>query len=252
MQFFDSLTHPTISGDWYKHEDSSFETLDHFKSSTPIAYKACAVNNPLFGCDNRSFYNLCSKRQWIFPVAGINSLDNIEQQFDELIEIGYTAVKLHPRELCITSLKQAEEVFDRCHKENIKLFLCTYYFSKITNWPTTDYLNDLAAIFNQSPCYTILLHGGGVRLLEFAEFVRFNHNCLLDLSLTINKYAGSSIDSDIRFLLHRFDQRICVGTDHPENSIESVIKRIQDLQGNLDKEKLNNILYKNLKNFLSI
>ena len=61
----------------------------------------------------------------------------------------------------------------------------------------------------------VLLHGGDVQLLRYAELVRFNANLILDLSLTIMKYAGSSLDADLSFLFREFDRRICIGSDHP-------------------------------------
>jgi len=82
--------------------------------------------------------------------------------------------------------------------------------------------------------------------------VRFHKNLLLDLSFTIMKYEGSSIDLDIRFMFRNFDRRICIGTDHPEYSPAALEKRFSFFSQGLSEEKKQNIAYMNLTGFLGI
>ena len=42
--------------------------------------------------------------------------------------------------------------------------------------------------------------------------------------MTMQKYRGSSIEQDIKFLFRTFDERICIGSDHPE-LFKSIKKR---------------------------
>ena len=95
------------------------------------------------------------------------------------------------------------------------------------------------------------MHGGTHEVLRFSELVRFNKNLLLDLSLTICKYRGSSLDMDIKYLFNQFDQRICIGTDYPEFSHVEVRNRFEHFSKGLTKIKKENIAFKNLENFFN-
>src|SRR5205085_2428141 len=95
--------------------------------------------------------------------------------------------------------------------------------SPVSNYPEKDPLYSLVSILKQVPeARVVLLHGGDVRLLQYSELVRFNPSLLLDLSQTLMKYPGSSIDMDLRFLFQSFDRRICIGSDFPEYSLRDV------------------------------
>jgi len=96
------------------------------------------------------------------------------------------------------------------------------------------------------------MHGGDVQVLRYSELVRFNETLLLDLSFTMMKYRGSSIDTDLAYLFRKFDQRICIGTDHPEYSHEDLRERFDHLCAGLPSEKVENIASRNLKVFLGV
>ena len=78
------------------------------------------------------------------------------------------------------------------------------------------------------------------------------NNTLLDLSLTLCKYAGSSLDMDIQFLFKSFDRRVCIGSDHPEIRLSQVRERFNHFAANTAKEKAENIAYKNILSFTEI
>ena len=63
---------------------------------------------------------------------------------------------------------------------------------------------------------SILLHGGGSQILAVSEVVAVHANLVLDLSFTIHRFSGSSVDDDLRFLMRTFDRRMVVGSDFPE------------------------------------
>ena len=111
----------------------------------------------------------------------------------------------------------------------------------------------LIKILKKSPnLKLVIVHGGDVNLLKYAELVRFNDNLLLDLSMTMLKYKGSSIDNDIKFLFSNFDRRICIGTDHPEYSHEDLRTYFDSLIENLESHRAENIGYKNIMKFLKL
>src|SRR5690606_18076936 len=97
----------------------------------------------------------------------------------------------------------------------------------------------------------LIMHGGVHELLRYSELVRTCPNLLLDLSFTLLKYQGSSLDLDIMYLFRKLDQRICIGSDYPDFSPSQLRQRLAALCQGVSKSKLNNIFYKNLSDFIS-
>ncbi len=94
----------------------------------------------------------------------------------------------------------------------------------------------------------VLLHGGGAHLLGMFEMVRMHAHLLLDLSFTLLRYAGSSLDVDMRFLCNTLDQRLTVGSDFPEYTPSAALERIVELSNGLPLAKCENVLFRNLEN----
>ena len=253
IRYFDSLTHPTVSGTWFKNEDSSFSTLLDEVENNPNIYKVCAVNNPIFGCQKSEFLKKCKLSEKLFPVARLSNEGMLSSELAEAIDLGFSAIKIHPRQLATPNLEIFDEVFRTCEECNIRVFLCTYYFAPNGLYPEVDYLYQIGQILKKFPNLRLLLvHGGGVRLREFMEFVRHHPTTLLDLSLTMLKYEGSSIDLDVKFLITNFDRRICIGSDHPEFPISAPLEYLMRFRHELSHTKFENIAWKNLASFLGI
>jgi hypothetical protein len=68
----------------------------------------------------------------------------------------------------------------------------------------------------------------------------------LDLSFTLLRYAGSSLDADIRWVMGRFDQRIVLGSDMPEYTPANAFERAERLAEGLAADKLANMAHRNL------
>ena len=262
MIIFDCLCHPTIDQTWNnKFCENSFEKLINEMDQANIAM-ACVVGIAGIGSfDIEKYFILANKyKKRLFPIAGLNpnqySDGQLKDQINTIKKIGYYGIKIHPRysKIDLNSDKnKLIKTFNYAADINIPIFLCSYYASNAPYYPSTDPLIQLSNIVKETPdTKLILLHGGGVRILEYMEFCRFNKNILMDLSLTIMKYSGSSIDLDLKFLFKNFDQRICIGSDHPEWKLSDFYKKIELLTEGLSSEKINNISYKNLSDFLNI
>ncbi len=100
------------------------------------------------------------------------------------------------------------------------------------------------------PSKIILLHGDDVNILGLMEICRPYQNVLLDLSFTLCRYEGSSVDLDLRFLFQNFDQRVCVGSDNPNFSLAQFRRRFDELTAGLDQEKGLNAAHRNLQSFI--
>ena len=95
------------------------------------------------------------------------------------------------------------------------------------------------------------MHGFGTQVLEAHNYVRHNPYLILDLSMTMLKYEGSSIDLDLAYLFNSFDRRICIGSDYPEWDHGKLIRRFDNLVSTLDLSKATNVGYINILNAIN-
>ena len=257
ISLFDSNSHPTVKGSWpSKGLNSSFERLalelkkNHYRG-------ACAVG--IWGLENykhQAFIDQCHSYKNLVPIAGYfpSASSTIERDLTAVKKMGFKGIKIHPKEPAIR-LKDARIVKTLAIASSLKLriFLCTYLHASLKNYPHEDPLLDIVSLLRSTPQARVLLvHGGDVNLLRYAELVRFNPNLLLDLSLTFMKYRSSSLDLDIRFLFEQFDQRICIGTDFPEYTHQDVSKQFVTMSRGIARKKLENIAFGNIERFLGI
>src|SRR4029079_13542395 len=132
--------------------------------------------------------------------------------------LGYRAVKVHPR---FSSFEPTAallgEVFQAATVRGLVVFYCTFLRAPIERYPSTDPLYTLVGGLRRSPgSKVVLVHGGDVQALRSAELVHYTPSLLLDLSYTLLKYRGSSLDADMHYLFRALDRRLCLGVDHPE------------------------------------
>jgi predicted TIM-barrel fold metal-dependent hydrolase len=256
VPLFDSLSHPTLTGAWgSKPGVATFDGL--VRSLEEAGYVgACAVG--LAGVEEYehvAFVAQCRRHRLLVPVAGFDpAVADVAGEVARLKRLGYRGLKLHPRFSGRTrDLEAYSAVLQAAGREGLVVFYCTYMHCQADRYPRQDPLYDLVALIEHAPATkVVLVHGGDVNLLRYAELVRFNQNLLLDLSLTMMKYQGSSLDLDLRFLLERFDRRVCIGTDHPEYDHRAVRDRFEDLTRDLPTDKVENAGYRNIAVFLGL
>lgn len=259
IPILDSSTHPTISKNWInsKKLNASFEKLVHSLAESNIS-KALAVGlHNVEGYNHEDFINICTQYKELIPIAGLSPLSiNVEEEIQTIKKLGYKGVKLHSRLSCFSFSEQKEEivkVMNLCYEQNLVVFICTYFASPIASFPTKDPYWDLVEIIKKAPnTKLVLMHGGTINLLKYADLVRFNPNLLLDLSYTISKYKGSSVDLDMKYLFHTFDQKICIGSDYPESSATELRNRAEELSEGISRERKENIFFKNLIKLLEV
>lgn len=254
---FDSLTHPTPAGTWMgKDCGNTFAALD-WELETHGFEGACAVGMfGLDGWDPVAFAEACRSYPRLVPVAGYKPTDPtcIREELAALCDLGYRGIKLHNR---FSGFAVDAAWLGPCFAEAARLglvvFWCTFHHGRIESWPRRDPLAALVEVLRAAPtARVVLLHGGDVDLLRYMQLVRFNHNLLLDLSHTIAKYPGSSLDLDIRFLFRHLDRRLCLGTDWPQFSHGELRDLFERHAEGLDPDKRASIARRNLRNFLGL
>lgn len=252
----DSLVHPTLSGDWLSRgRVASFDRLSEALDQASVDF-ACAVGmHGIGGYRHDLFIENCRRDPRLLPIAGIapHEMDD-PKALSSLAEIGYLGIKIHPRFTgTVHRLDQWRDTFKAAGDLGLTVFYCTYLHGPISSYPKIDPFIALVELLSGAPSTrVVLLHGGDVSLMRYAELVRFNQNLLLDLSMTLMKYAGSSIDSDIDFLMRNFDRRVCVGSDWPEYGVGEVFEKADQHLREVSSEKCRNVMGKNLLEFLGV
>lgn len=251
---FDALAHPTLSGDWLgRGLAAGFAALDAEVQAAGYA-GACAVGlDGVEGYEHEAFAAACRAFPRLVPVAGFNPLRD-PGRLQSLRDMGFVGLKIHPRFSGLTQrLGRMGPWLREAGDAGLVVFLCTYHHGPLGRMPAGDPYLDLIASLREAPqTRVVLVHGGDVQLLRHAELVRFNANLLLDLSLTLMKYRGSSLDADLAFLFREFDRRICIGSDWPEYPLAAVSARFEQLAVGLSDEKRANIASRNLIRFLDL
>jgi len=258
MWFFDSLAHPTLTGQWPgKNLDAGVNKLVADMEVSGFR-KALAVGLPAFeGYTHEGFMNLCKPHPALIPVAAMDTReDDYETELNLISKLGFTAIKIHPRLSRLDYEKnRLPELFRACNKRGLKILYCTYAHCRVADYPHTDPFYALVRALSAEPeTPVMLMHGGDIELMKYAELVRHNPSLLLDLSMTMMKYRGSSLDSDLVFLFRLFDRRICMGTDHPEWTHSALKQRFEELfrLADITEEKQENIAHANLEKWLGL
>jgi len=256
IALFDSLSHPTLSGRWLGKVDASFEALVSQLRASGYA-RACAVGIAGHdGYQHAAFADRCRQFPELVPIAGVTpkAADAIEPELDEVKELGFRGIKLHPR---LSHFNYDEpllvDTFKAAVRRGLAVFLCTYFHTPITRYPESDPLYNVARVLKACPdTRLVLVHGGCAELLRWMEFARHTPNILLDISMTLMRYPGSSLDLDLRYLFSGFHNRTCLGTDYPDFTPAQVRARFDDLSRDASVEARRKIGGLNLAQFLNV
>lgn len=259
IEIFDCATHPTINSNWLSEKYdglASFDLLILNMRKNGIK-RAFAIGMKNIGNYNETeFINLTNKyKDILYPVAyfdyfDFSNIDDLKSYLKKLVNLGFIGIKIHPRFSNINfSNKNLELIIKEANKIGLLTFICTYFSDEKLNLRNNliELMTLLSKVKDEK---IILLHSGVINLLELVTMAKIYQNVLFDLSYTICKFKESSLDLDIKFLFNNFDKRICIGSDHPEVELKDLRERFEYFAKNLSKEKLENIAYKNLENFM--
>jgi predicted TIM-barrel fold metal-dependent hydrolase len=257
VALFDSLSHLTLSGDWFARGlDASFETLARDMHAASFT-RACAVGLAGHeGYEHEAFAARCRPFRQLVPIAGVapKSVPEIDRELDAVRDLGFRGIKLHPR---ISGFgyddPRLAETFKAATRRGLPVFLCTYFHAEIARYPDADPLYSVARALKSAPdTRLVLLHGGTVELMRWMQFARHTPQILFDISFTLMRYRGSSVDVDLAWLFEGFQNRTCIGTDHPEYSHADVRARFEELSARATSDAADKIGGLNLARFLGV
>lgn len=264
IPIFDSITHPTIDGNWILPKWPNCASIDDLK--TQMRHNdicgAFAVGMDGIGqYSEDAFVKMINKKGdgLLHPIAFYHQAGSVatkacEEKLLTIKRKGYEGIKIHPRMAHITMEEPLLPfIIDKANELGLVVMLCTYFYSNSISLSSNNN-EKLAEMLTKldSNSKVILLHGGAVKLLETMEIVRGLPNVILDLSFTLCKYAGSSLDLDIQYLFQSFDRRICVGSDHPEIKLNQLRERFNYFASKTTFDKAENIAYKNILRFTGL
>jgi predicted TIM-barrel fold metal-dependent hydrolase len=257
MPRFDSIVHATSDGLWLgkSRHDASVRRMLHEMDRAEIDC-ACLVGIADFIPNEFVLETADLYPDRLIPIAGLNPAAYqtpvaAAAAVAELADRRFAGIKLHPR------LNEYDPLDARCLAaidaaggHGLPVFLDTMFrqASRATRSPAE--IVDAIAVSCRST-RIVLLHGGAAALLDLFELVRMHAHLLLDLSCTILRYAGSSLDADLRFVMTGLDQRVCIGSDFPEYTPADAFARTEELFDGLPTEKRERILFSNLADLFS-
>lgn len=266
IPIFDSLTHPALDGNWLHPQYIGKNTIGQLvkemkENNIPWAFAVGMERAGGYNIEDYiKFIRKAQKEHGInlFPIAyfsfkNISTYAEIKKMLEKIKNKGYTGVKIHPRlsEISIEDIR-LKYVIQLANEMELVVMLCTFFYDRFMYSSGNNIYNLQKLVYEVSDSKIILLHSGAIRVLETVEMFRDFQNVLLDLSFTMCRYMGSSIDLDIKFLFQRFDQRICIGSDSPECSLKQLRERFEYFAKGIQDDKLVNIAYRNIMNFTNL
>jgi predicted TIM-barrel fold metal-dependent hydrolase len=262
IPIFDCVTHPSLDGDWIHPRwaaKNSFSQLGQEMSESNVQWSFAIAMDSTGRYELTEYPQKCASQPFrlfpvaFFPISECGSEQQVEERITLIRELGYRGIKIHPRlsgidfehPLMPTVIQSA----NRC---GLVVLLCTYFYSSDPGCRrcSPETLREL--LHRVSDEKLILVHGGGVRLLEVSEMTRSFKNVLLDLSFTLCEYAGSSVDLDLKYVFQRCQRRVCLGSDSPEISLARMRERFEYLTQGLERAVREQIAYQNLFAFTGL
>jgi len=233
----DAHTHVTTDGQWFSTSFDASETCLLRQMDEEGVEKAVVIGLPGY-ISNESINDLCERHSGrLLPVASFNPADYANSQEvsreirKQLKDEGFIGVKLHPRlnhydPLDARMFALLDEIASWPKPLPVWIDTLFYYPGGVLKKPPVETIHEMVGSY---PGITFFLsHAGGADILRLSQAVRSCPNTYLELSLTLTRYLGSSVEMDIRYLLRTFEQRLVFGSDFPEVSL-SQAKNVFDM-----------------------
>ena len=255
----DSLVHVTANGRWFQTDldarpEALLRQMDEagVEKAVVTALAGHIANDFVLSVSNRYGGRLIAGASFD-PTTSLYPEEAVREFRNQIYDAPFAVLKLHPRlnrydpldPRCLAILREAAAW---ARPPAIWIDTLFYYRGAALRKPVVDTIH---CIVSEFPTLTFaLLHAGGSWALQIAESVRDCPNAFLDLSFTLKRYYGSSLWTDLRYLVKTFDRRLLFGSDFPEASIPEAVGLFSELTTGTDPEKVANVAGKNLGRLL--
>jgi len=274
IPIFDSLSHPTFNGSWEgksRFSSSSFEDLvsemlnnnicGSIASTYPLneKIKISEFQNKCTYLSKK--YNLKIYPAWILDDREEDVINYLKKIKNIKPKNSFpTIIKFNANYINYLDFKRIKEIINNSlnlFNGKIIIYICTYPFYKKNNneaiYDPISIVDELSNLNINVPI--ILLHGCVSRLLDASLYAQHFKNIYIDISFTLCRYINSSLVKDLEYLFEFLDQKIIIGSDHPEYNYKDLRECLNKIEKNLLvrinkhdlSNKLSNILYRNLQ-----
>ncbi len=260
VPLFDSLSHPSLDGHWlnprWDNQNSFAQTVEAMVAAQ-VRWAWAVAMGASGGYDAERYVDACMEvhQVHLLPAllvdrSALNSPACCRDWLGQARARRFRGIKLHPRLGRFDFTHPVLPYLIRtANQAGLVVMLCTYCYSAdpLLAGLSVEGLRRLLTVIPDEPL--LLLHGATVRLLELAELTRSFRRCLLDLSWTLCEFAGTSLDQDLRYVLDRCRDRVCVGSDSPEYTPLQLRRRLIALTDGFAPAHVARIAHENLRDF---
>ena len=248
--------HPNPHG-FGSHKDASVTTLVKNLKSAGISKAVVLAIEPDMGNDYIS--KKCAEHPELIGFVSLNPLDEVsvtENLRDYVASGKMRGVKLHPRRqgFSIDDLQQVVKLAEQVAEYHVPILFDAFpYGETYYKIQEVRLIQEVAKAVPQA--HIIMAHAGGIHVMEALMVVKGNRNVVVDVSVTPFWFAGSTVYSDLVFVLRKLGaNRILHGSDSPE---VSVCKAVEDTYALCDQCGFTNgdrelIMSGNIRHLLSL
>ena len=163
----------------------------------------------------------CAEHPQLTGFVSLNPLDadSVERNLDAYVATGRLhGVKLHPRRQHFTfeHLREVITLVEQAAAHRVPVLMDAFpYGDTYYKIQEVRLVHEVAQAVQQAKI--IMAHAGGIHVLDALMVVKASRNVVVDVSFTPFWFAGSSIASDLAFVLRKIGpNRILHGSDSPE------------------------------------
>ena len=255
MLLLDSCAHPTCDGQWTQGRTG----VTHAELAADLSANdwdaALAIGLPDVGSYNHDvFMDLCLPHPSLIPVAALTTHHSgpaLDADLDEILEVGYRIVKIHPRLLGYEHTMAALPILvGECVARGLAVALCTYPEYKSDLDPDEARRQMAEAIATHPEGHFITMHSGMLDPAPFAQLAIDNPRILLDFSMSLAKYRDE-VRAKLLDIAASNPSAISLGSDGPEWSYAQVRAALEDVEADLGVPATNGFAGANLQAWLA-
>jgi predicted TIM-barrel fold metal-dependent hydrolase len=248
--------HPNPQG-FGPHKDAAVNALVNNLKAAGIHKAVVLAIEPDMGNDYVA--EKCAEHTELIGFVSLNPLDKacFAKNLRHYVGTGkLRGVKMHPRRqgFTIEHLKQVVELVEQAAEYRVPILFDAFpYGETYYKIQEVRLIHEVAQAVPQA--HIIMAHAGGIHVMDALMVVKGNRNVVVDVSFTPFWFAGSTVYSDLVFVLRKLGaDRILHGSDSPE---VPVAKAVEDTLALCDQCGFNEsdrelILSGNIKRLLSL
>ncbi len=178
---------------------------------------------------------------------------NIKNQISLIKKIGFIGIVIHPYIQNIDNrlYDKLDTLINACENKKLFISVCAAYgSSKMYKYYPLKIVSHIAERFSRE---IIIIHGGGLKIMESLLLAESYKNIYLETSFSLNYWSESSLIADYAYVFKKIgSKRIIFGSDNPfmpysesKNFLKNLLKK-----NKFTNSQINNIFFNNANNLL--